>query len=147
MSTPSSSSSIFQRPAWVALLAFLAAFSWGWAFPLVKLGFAEFGIQQDMTASKMLFAGLRFGMAGVIILFIAVLTGRSFSYKETAPKSNVRNALFLLLFALLNTTLHYAAFYVGLSFSQGARAAILNSMSVFTLVIIACVFFKRDKTT
>ena len=147
MSNPSSSSSIFQRPAWVALLAFLAAFSWGWAFPLVKLGFAEFGIAQDMTASKMLFAGLRFGLAGVIILLIAILTSRSFNYKETAPKGNVRNALFLLLFALLNTTLHYAFFYVGLSYSQGARAAILNSMSVFTLVILACVFFKSDKMT
>jgi len=146
MSTPSSSS-IFQRPAWVALLAFLAAFSWGWAFPLVKLGFAEFGIAQDMTASKMLFAGLRFGFAGGLILVIALLTGRSFSYKETAPKSNVRNALFLLFFALTNTTLHYAFFYVGLSYSQGARAAILNSMSVFTLVILACVFFKSDKMT
>ena len=147
MNNPSASSSIFQRPAWVALLAFLAAFSWGWAFPLVKLGFAEFGIAQDMTASKMLFAGLRFGLAGVIILLIALLTGRSFNYKATAPKGSISNALFLLLFALMNTTLHYAAFYIGLSYSQGARAAILNSMSVFTLVILACIFFKSDKMT
>ena len=56
-------------------------------------------------------------------------------------------SLFLLLFTLLNTTLHYAAFYIGLSHSQGARAAILNSMSVFTLVILACLFFKSDKMT
>ena len=147
MSNPSSSSSIFQRPVWVALLAFTAAFSWGWAFPLVKLGFAEYGITQDMTASKMLFAGLRFGLAGIIILLIAATTGRSFSYKSTAPKGSFSNALFLLLFALMNTTLHYACFYIGLSYSQGARAAILNSMSVFTLVILACIFFKSDKMT
>jgi len=147
MSNPSSSSSIFQRPVWVALLAFTAAFSWGWAFPLVKLGFAEYGITQDMTASKMLFAGLRFGFAGIIILMIAAVTGRSFRYKPTAPSGKVSNALFLLLFALLNTTLHYAAFYIGLSYSQGARAAILNSMSVFMLVILACIFFKSDKMT
>ena len=139
--------SIFQRPVWVALLAFTAAFSWGWAFPLVKLGFAEYGITQDMTASKMLFAGLRFGLAGIIILLIATTTGRSFSYKSTAPKGSFSNALFLLLFALMNTTLHYACFYIGLSYSQGARAAILNSMSVFTLVILACIFFKSDKMT
>ena len=142
-----SSTSIFQHPVWVALLAFTAAFSWGWAFPLIKLGFAEFDITQDMTASKMLFAGLRFGLAGIIILLIAAFTGRSFSYKPTAPKANVGNALFLLLFALMNTTLHYACFYIGLSYSQGARAAILNSMSVFTLVILACIFFKSDKMT
>lgn len=139
--------SIFQRPVWVALLAFTAAFSWGWAFPLVKLGFAEYGITQDMTASKMLFAGLRFGLAGIIILLIAATTGRSFSYKNTAPKGSFSNALFLLLFALMNTTLHYACFYIGLSYSQGARAAILNSMSVFTLVILACIFFKSDEMT
>jgi drug/metabolite transporter (DMT)-like permease len=139
--------SIFQRPVWVALLAFTAAFSWGWAFPLVKLGFAEYGITQNMTASKMLFAGLRFGLAGIIILLIAATTGRSFSYKSTAPKGSFSNALFLLLFALMNTTLHYACFYIGLSYSQGARAAILNSMSVFTLVILACIFFKSDKMT
>ncbi len=139
--------SIFQRHVWVALLAFTAAFSWGWAFPLVKLGFAEYGITQDMTASKMLFAGLRFGLAGIIILLIAATTGRSFSYKNTAPKGSFSNALFLLLFALMNTTLHYACFYIGLSYSQGARAAILNSMSVFTLVILACIFFKSDKMT
>ena len=100
-----------------------------------------------MTASKMLFAGLRFGLAGIIILMIAAVTGRSFSYKPTAPKANMGNAMFLLLFALMNTTLHYAAFYIGLSYSQGARAAILNSMSVFTLVILACIFFKSDKMT
>ena len=100
-----------------------------------------------MTASKMLFAGLRFGLAGIIILLIAATTGRSFSYKNTAPKGSFSNALFLLLFALMNTTLHYACFYIGLSYSQGARAAILNSMSVFTLVILACIFFKSDKMT
>lgn len=36
--------SIFQRPIWVALFGFTAAFVWGWAYPLIKLGFAEFAI-------------------------------------------------------------------------------------------------------
>ena len=46
--------SIFQRPVWVALFAFTAAVAWGWAYPLIKLGFDEFGITKEMTASKML---------------------------------------------------------------------------------------------
>jgi drug/metabolite transporter (DMT)-like permease len=139
--------SIFQRPLWVALFAFTAAFAWGWAYPLIKLGFAEFGITQDMTGSKMLFAGIRFCLSGIIILAVARGTGRPFTLKETAAKHVPGTCLFLLLFALLNTTLHYAAFYIGLSHSQGSRAAILNSLSVFTLVILACVFFKSDKLT
>ena len=55
--------------------------------------------------------------------------------------------MYLLLYALLNTAIHYACFYIGLSHSQGARAAILNSLGVFMLVILACLFFKSDKLT
>lgn len=139
--------SIFQRPVWVAVFAFTAAFMWGWAYPLIKLGFDEFQITQDMTGSKMLFAGIRFCLSGIIILTIASMAGRTFSFKHHLPKGKMEASLFLLLFTLLNTTLHYAAFYIGLSHSQGARAAILNSMSVFTLVILACLFFKSDKMT
>ena len=139
--------SIFQRPVWVAVFAFTAAFMWGWAYPLIKLGFDEFQITQDMTGSKMLFAGIRFCLSGIIILTIASVAGRTFSFKPHLPKGKMEASLFLLLFTLLNTTLHYAAFYIGLSHSQGARAAILNSMSVFTLVILACLFFKSDKMT
>ena len=157
------SSSIFQRPVWVALFAFTAAFLWGWAYPLIKLGFDEFQISQDMTGSKMLFAGIRFCLSGIIILTIARLSHRSFAWKNqntshhpARPKdacyqrdarTPITHHLYLLLFALLNTTLHYACFYIGLSHSQGARAAILNSLSVFTVVILACLFFKSDKLT
>lgn len=139
--------SIFQHPVWVAVLAFTAAFLWGWAFPLVKLGFREFQIGADMTGSKMLYAGIRFCMAGIIILIIALLTHRQFSLKSSRPHGKIEAWLFILLFTLLNTTVHYAFFYIGMSHSQGARAAILNSMSVFTLVILACIFFKSDKMT
>ena len=128
-------------------MAFTAAFLWGWAYPFIKLGFAEFAITTDMTGSKMLFAGIRFCISGIIILTIARFTHRSFELKDPARSHLIGSSLFLLTFTLLNTTLHYAAFYIGLSHSQGSRAAILNSLSVFTLVILACLFFKSDKLT
>lgn len=137
--------SIFQKPLWAAFFAFTAAFLWGWAYPFIKLGFAEFAITLDMTGSKMLFAGIRFCISGIIILSIAHITHRHFGLKESASLAS--SILFLFVFTLLNTTLHYAAFYIGLSHSQGSRAAILNSMSVFTLVLLACAFFKSDKLT
>ena len=131
--------SIFQRPVWVAVFAMTAAMAWGWAYPLIKLGFAEFGIEGDMTGSKMLFAGVRFCISGLIILSVARAAHRDFSLRKG------RDFFYILTFALLNTTLHYAFFYIGLSHSEGARAAILNSWSVFLLVILACIFFKSDK--
>lgn len=133
--------SIFQRPVWVSIFALTAAIAWGWAYPLIKMGMNEFGIEPDMTGSKMLFAGIRFFISGLIILAIAKWTHRTFGIRKGM------GAWFILLYALLNTTLHYAFFYFGLSHNAGARSAILNSMSVFTVVILACIFFKSDKMT
>lgn len=132
---------LFRRPFWVVFFALTAAILWGWAYPLIKMGFAEFGITPDMTGSKMLFAGIRFSMSGMIILSLAKGTKRKFQLRK---KSDL---WYILAFALVNTTLHYAFFYFGLSHSEGARAAILNSMSVFMLVILACIFFESDKFT
>ncbi len=133
--------SIFQRPLWVVAFALTAAMAWGWAYPLIKLGFNEFGIEQSMTGSKVLFAGIRFTLAGLVVLAIARATGRKFTV------SGFGGFMYVLLFALLNTGLHYAFFYIGLSHSEGARAAILNSLGTFLLVLLACLFFKSDRLT
>lgn len=141
MEQDNKNTSIFQRPFWVVAFALTAAIAWGWAYPLIKLGFAEFGITQVMTGSKMLFAGVRFILAGLIVLAIAAATRRRFEV------SGAGGWLYVLLFALLNTGLHYYFFYVGLSYSDGARAAILNSLGTFLLVLLACMFFKSDRLT
>jgi drug/metabolite transporter (DMT)-like permease len=133
--------SIFQRPAWVVVFALTAAIAWGWAFPLIKVGFNAFGITADMTGSKMLFAGIRFAVAGLIVLSVARSNRRSFS------TSRAIDWRFILAFALMNTTLHYFFFYVGMSHSEGSRAAILNSLSTFLVVLLACACFKSDKLT
>lgn len=133
--------SIFQQPVWVVVFALTAAIAWGWAYPLIKLGFGEWGISQDMTGSKMLFAGIRFAISGFIILAIAKSSHKSFKI------SNSWDWVYIIAFAMLNTTLHYTFFYIGLSHSEGARAAILNSLGTFMLVLLACMFFKSDKLT
>ena len=132
---------IFQRPTWVVVFALTAAIAWGWAFPLIKVGFGAFGITADMTGSKMLFAGMRFAAAGLIILSVARGSGRSFKTSRTGDWR------FILAFALMNTTFHYFFFYVGMSHSEGSRAAILNSLSTFLVVLLACACFKSDRLT
>ncbi len=133
--------SIFQRPVWVTMFALTAAIAWGWAFPLIKIGFSAFGITADMTGSKMLFAGIRFAAAGLIVLVVARSSNRSF-------KTDIRRDWwFILAFALMNTALHYFFFYIGMSHSEGSRAAILNSLSTFLVVLLACACFKSDRLT
>jgi len=144
--------SIFQRPMWVTVFALTAAIAWGWAFPLIKIGFSAFGITTDMTGSKMLFAGIRFAAAGLIVLAVARGTNRSFSTgirHEGLPAGEHRSGSwwFILAFALMNTTLHYFFFYIGMSHSEGSRAAILNSLSTFLVVLLACACFRSDRLT
>lgn len=133
--------SIFQRPLWVVVFALTAAIAWGWAFPLIKIGFNAFGITADMTGSKMLFAGIRFAVAGMIVLLVAQRNGRVF--RTGSPT----DWWFIFAFALMNTTLHYFFFYIGMSHSEGSRAAILNSLSTFLVVLLACACFKSDRLT
>lgn len=132
---------VFQRPVWVACFAAIAAVVWGLAYPFIKMGFLHFGITQEMTANKILFAGVRFSICGIIILLVAYAAGRPMAVRRRSDWA------FVLVYALLNTTLHYAAFYIGLSYSAGSRAAILNSLGVFLLVLFACVFFRSDRLT
>ena len=144
--------SIFQKPAWVVVFALTAAIAWGWAFPLIKVGFNAFGITADMTGSKMLFAGIRFAAAGLIVLSVARGSGRSFLPRQATQQAGRKTYIrhdwwFILAFALMNTTLHYFFFYVGMSHSEGSRAAILNSLSTFLVVLLACACFKSDRLT
>lgn len=133
--------SIFQRPVWVSVFALTAAIAWGWAFPLIKVGFNDFGITPDMTGSKMLFAGIRFAVAGLIVLSVARSSGRSFKTNKMS------DWYFIIAFTLMNTTLHYFFFYIGMSHSEGSRAAILNSLSTFLVVLLACSCFRSDRLT
>ena len=123
------------------MFALTAAIAWGWAFPLIKVGFNDFGITPDMTGSKMLFAGIRFAVAGLIVLSVARSSGRSFKTNKMS------DWYFIIAFTLMNTTLHYFFFYIGMSHSEGSRAAILNYLSTFLVVLLACACFRSDRLT
>lgn len=94
-----------------------------------------------MTGSKMLFAGIRFAVAGLIVLSVARSSGRSFKTNKMS------DWYFIIAFTLMNTTLHYFFFYIGMSHSEGSRAAILNSLSTFLVVLLACACFRSDRLT
>lgn len=132
--------SVFENRKWVPLFAGSAALSWACAFPLIKLGLADFGIAGTDTGGKALFAGARFLLAGLVVLAVAKLGGRSFA----VPRGKTRWQL--VLFGLVNTALHYFFFYLGVSNSPGGRASILDSLGTFLLILAAAVVF-REKLT
>lgn len=64
---------VFQKPAVLVALALTSCALWGAAFPAVKIGFELFGV--ETSGDKILFAGYRFFMAGVlqILIFLEAL--------------------------------------------------------------------------
>lgn len=134
-------SNIFKNKPIAMMLAVSCSVAWAFAFPLVKLGMSEFRIPQDDTGTKTLFAGVRFLLAGIAVLIIAKLMGRK------VKPTGVQNWLIVLLFAVVNTSLKYFFYYIGLSYQSGSRSAIIDSMSTFILIVLACIFFKDEKMT
>ena len=46
---------------------------WGTAFPFIKLGYSEFGVSDGDLGAKLVFAGARFMIAGIIVyVFLCV---------------------------------------------------------------------------
>lgn len=125
---------LLQKEQYIPLFAGITMFSWGCAFPLIKLGMKAFEIDNQDTAAKTLFAGVRFLLAGLVVLLIA---GR------TAKRERVKDWGLLFVFSLVNTTLHYFFFYIGLSNTTGAKAAILDSLGIFLLMILAVLIFRE----
>lgn len=132
---------IFTQKPFFVLFATFAALTWAFAFPLIKLGFNAFDIANNDTGSKTLFAGIRFLGAGLLTLLIGKLTKKNFSIKGKI------SIVLLILFALVNTSFHYFFFYIGLSNLSGSRSAIIDSLSTFLLIILACIIFKSEHMT
>lgn len=120
-------------------LAIFCAGGWSLAYPLIKLGYAEFGIGSSDTGSKILFAAIRFMCAGLIVNLICGLRRKRLNIKS---KTDYR---WLVLLAVINTALHYMFAYIGLGYNTGSRSTILDSLGGFILIILSAIIFKDDR--
>lgn len=135
-------SSRLSRPAVVCLLAGICCALWGSAFPCIKLGYGLFAIDTHHTPSIILFAGMRFFLAGALVIAI----GSVLRQKLLRPRCGRtwRRAVVLSLF---QTVLQYLFFYIGLSHTTGVKASIINSSSVFLALLIAALLFRQETLT
>lgn len=131
---------IFTMTPFIILFAMTSVLLWGLAYPFIKLGLSEFQISQDDVAGKMLFAGIRFTIAGFITLAVAKFK------KQNIVREAKGNVCLLLVFGLVNTGLHYLCFYVGLANCEGSKASVINSMGTFLLIIFGSILFHERMT-
>ena len=128
---------LFRNEKLRPLLAILCALGWSLAYPFIKLGYGELQIDAADLGSKILFAGIRFFAAGLLVLAFSALQKRKLAVTR-------KEVPWLTLFALVNTALHYLFSYIGLSYIPSARSTILDSMGSFFLIILSGLFLEDD---
>src|SRR3546814_3384732 len=131
--------SLFSSRKVVAVLAALCCMLWGSAYPAIKNGYELFAIATDDIAGKMVFAGYRFLLAGLVLLIMGRLGGRRI------VGLGRRRIGQLTLLGLTQTGLQYIFFYVGLSYTTGVKASILNATGTFFSVLLAHFIYKNDR--
>ncbi len=132
--------SIFQKKAWVIAFAIFASILWGSAFPTLKITYQQMNMSSDDLYSKILIAGIRFTLAGFLILGYAF-----FTMKEKAKLKTFNDYKRVIILGLVQTSLNYFFFYTGLANTTASKGAIIASLSNFMIIILAHFIYKNDR--
>ncbi len=125
----------------VCLLALLCCFLWGSAFPCIKIGYQLFEIGDGDTWSQILFAGIRFTFAGILVICFCSLKDK----KLLMPKRTSWGMVFKI--SMCQTAVQYVFFYVGLAHTTGVKGSIMEGANVFMAVLLASLAYHQEKLT
>ncbi|WP_082488992.1 DMT family transporter [Duganella sp. Leaf61] len=129
----------FSNPTMVLALATLCCILWGSSFPAIKSGYEMLGIARHDVPSKLIFAGYRFLLAGLVLLVLAVCM------RKSSLRLDRRQFGQLAALGIAQTGLQYVFFYIGLAYTTGVRASILNATTTFFSVLLAHFVYRNDK--
>lgn len=129
----------FLKKNWlVCILALVCCLLWGSAFPCIKIGYQMLHIASSDTASQILFAGVRFTLAGILTIAIGSLISKSLLFPA---KENWGMVGKLCLF---QTVLQYLLFYIGLANTTGVKSSIIESANVFVAILLSSLVFRYE---
>lgn len=131
----------FSSKVIACILALFCCLLWGSAFPCIKIGYRLLNIASTDTASQILFAGVRFSLAGLLTVIIAGLGAK----KLMVPKRSSVPLIFKL--CLAQTVIQYFFFYVGLANTTSVKSSIIKGTGTFISILIACFIFKQERFT
>ena len=112
---------------------------WGSAIPAVKIAYEAFRIGSDDTSSRILLAGVRFILSGVMIIGIGSLIGR----RLLIPKRS--SWKYISILALFQTAGQYYFFFMAVAHTSGVRSSIINASGNFLAIIFAVLIFRMEK--
>lgn len=119
----------------------VATLLWGSAFPALKKGFLWIEIDSNNIGSQMLFAGIRFFLAGIIVLIIG-----SIIYKKIIIPTTKRSFKGLITLGLTQTFLQYFFYYIGIAHVTGTKGSMFNCLGTTMTVILGMIFYHTKPT-
>lgn len=125
----------------VGVPALICCALWGSAYPCIKIGYNLFKIDSSNTQDVILFAGMRFILAGLLVVLFASVSKKRF----LKPKIESLGRITILSF--FQTILQYSFFYIGLSNTTGVKASIISGTNVFLVIIVTSLIFREEKFT
>ncbi len=125
----------------IFLMTLICCFLWGSAFPCVKIGYRLFRIASGDSAGQLLFAGVRFTLAGLLVLLFGSLQNRRVLLPDGKSKGDI------LILALFQTIGQYFFFYIGMAHTSGVKSSIIEASSTFLAILIAALIFRYEKLT
>lgn len=128
-----------QNPIVICVLALLCCALWGSAFPCIKIGYEWMEIEG--IGSQILFAGYRFFLSGVLTFVLGCLLERRIL--------RMKRENFGVIFrqGVLQTTIQYVCFYIGLAHTTGAKGSIINASNAFVSIVAAHYMIRSERMT
>lgn len=128
-----------QNPIVICVLALLCCALWGSAFPCIKIGYEWMEIEG--IGSQILFAGYRFFLSGVLTFALGCLLERRIL--------RMKRENFGVIFrqGVLQTTIQYVCFYIGLAHTTGAKGSIINASNAFISIVAAHYMIRSERMT
>ena len=125
----------------VALLACVCCILWGSAIPVIKTGYHILQVDSSDTASQIVFAGIRFTLAGILVLIFA-------SIKEKKVMLPDRKLLkYAIPVCLAQTVGQYFFFYIGVAHTSGVKGGIITGLGNFIAILLSCLIFRNERMT
>lgn len=112
---------------------------WGSLFPCIKIGYEAFGIASDSIPDIIMFAAFRFTICGALVCAFAGMRRE----KLAVPKA--KSILMIVLMGFFAIVLHYAFTYIGLSFIDASKTALIKQIGALLYVCFAFLFIKSEK--
>ena len=132
------SKKLLTNPVIIAIIALFCCALWGSATPFIKTGYALMLPEKDVPGT-ILFAGLRFLLAGVLTVAVYCIMRR----KILLPKKENLGRIAVL--SSFQTVVQYIFFYIGLANTTGVKGTVLSASNAFFCLLVASLIFKTEK--